>query len=173
MFDDENVSKDADDDNQAESDDSQCGDFIDEDEEEISNESDASGEEEEEEDLEKGGNEDEQTPDDMKNIQEKVKLEPKKRVFGDLNVSDISHLKAYFRKTLFQSLKFVTKNITRHNSTQMEECYKITKCKKDATMRANKHQGIVKLMEHCLMSKRNYIVGCLEEKNLGMFSILS
>ena len=38
-------------------------------------------------------------------------------------------------------------------------------------MKADKQKGIVKLMEHCIMSKRNYITGCLESKIIGEYLI--
>jgi len=101
-----------------------------------------------------------------------IELVPVKTMFGELNMSETSLLKGYFRKTLFKTLKFVTPNTIKHDSNQMKECYKICKCLKTDD-RFIKRDGIVKLMEHCLMSKRNYIVGRLEEQIIGTYYFYS
>ena len=93
-----------------------------------------------------------------------------KKVYGELSESDISGLKAHFRHELFKKLKFVTDKETKYKSKQMEDCYKVINCKNE-DMKADKQKGIVKLMEHCIMSKRNYITGHLESKIVGEYLI--
>jgi hypothetical protein len=104
------------------------------------------------------------------NYYEKENLEKsqKKVMYTALNSSEISSLKAHFRKNLFIKLKFVTDNVIKYKSKNMEECYRIINCESDDS-KAEKQLSIIKLMEHCIMSKRNYVIARLDSKLKGTY----
>ena len=97
-----------------------------------------------------------------------VTNEEKKKMYGTLNDSETSSLKGYFRKVLFKKLKFVNDNVTNITSIQMNDCFRIIGCVTD-NQKGQKYKYIVALMEHCIMSKRNYIVKCIEKKISGQY----
>jgi hypothetical protein len=94
--------------------------------------------------------------------------EEKKRLFGSLNESEASSLKAFFRKALFQQLKFVSDKVTNIASNTMNHCFTLINCVTDH-QKGEKYKGVVSLMEHCIMSKRNYVVKRIERKISGQY----
>jgi hypothetical protein len=86
-----------------------------------------------------------------------------------LTQGEKSILISYFRKTFFKKLKFTHSQILKANSKEMMTIFQTIKIDNDETLRSEKYNDIVKLLESCLTSKRNYVVERVRQKIKGKF----
>lgn len=104
----------------------------------------------------------------------KRKLIEQKNYIGNssLTKAEKNILKSYFRKDFFKRLKFVNDGITAFNSEQMIECFnKLRVTNNDE--KSEKHSSIVRLMNSCVMSKRNYVIDRIKKQMKGKIQFLS
>ena len=86
-----------------------------------------------------------------------------------LTQGEKSILISYFRKTFFKQLKFTHRKMKQSNSKEMMTIFKTIKIEKEKDLgkRSEKYDDIVKLLESCLTSKRNYVVERVRQKIKG------
>lgn len=84
-----------------------------------------------------------------------------------LTQGEKSVLITYFRKTFFKNLKFTHDTILQMNSKECMTIFQIINIDNNEAKKNEKHKDIIKLLESCLTSKRNYVVERVRQKIKG------
>ena len=137
----------------------------DDDDDEEQRQSDESTENYDNDSNEEDENEEEEEEIKRKSPTKKRKIIERKNYIGNSNLTKAEKniLKSFFRKEFFKKLKFVNDSVIGFNSAEMIDCFnKINLVSDDE--KSKKHSSIARLMNSCVMSKRNYVIDRIKKQ---------